>query len=107
MYKILLIIAPLVLVACAKPPSKISPAVVSSSEYSHLSCSKLSSLLAVTSEKLAKAEGEQRGTVFTDALSVSLILIPVSTMTGDFEAEIARYKGEKQAIERTIANKPC
>ena len=49
----------------------------------------------------------QRGKVAADAATVFLVLIPVSTMAGDYEADVARYKGEKQALERTLANKTC
>ena len=30
-----------------------------------------------------------------------------STMLGDLEANVARYKGEKQALERALAKKKC
>lgn len=95
------------LAGCAKPPSKIAPAVVSSSEYSNLSCSKLVNMLSAASTKLEQAETSQRGKVAGDAATVFLVLIPLSAMTGDYEADVARYKGEKQALERTLANKTC
>ena len=103
----LTLLASLALTACAKPPSKIAPAVVSSNEYSDLSCTKLVNMLSDTSSKLEKAEKSQRGKVAADAATVFFILIPVSTMAGDYEADVARYKGENQALERTLANKTC
>jgi hypothetical protein len=101
------VVTSLVLAGCAKPPSKIAPAVVSSSEYSDLSCTKLVNMLSDTSSKLEQAEKSQRGKVAADAATVFFILIPVSSMAGDYEADVARYKGEKQALERTLANKTC
>ena len=62
--------ATITLAGCAKPPSKIAPAVVSSSEYSSLSCSKLVNMLSAASTKLEQAEDkiQQRLTTAETAL---------------------------------------
>lgn len=93
--------------ACASPPSKIAATAVASSEYSDLSCSKMVRELSVVSGKLEEAEQKQRNKVATDAATVFLVLIPVSSMAGDYEADVARYKGEKLAIERAMSKKSC
>ena len=103
----LTLLASLALTACAKPPSKIAAAVVSSTEYADLSCSKMVNELASLSAKLEEAEKKQRSKVATDAVTVFFTLIPASTMLGDSEANVARYKGEKQALERALAKKKC
>ena len=92
---------------CAKPPSKIAAATISSAEYADLSCTGLVRELASVSAKLESAEKSQRGKVATDTATVFLVLIPVSSMAGDFEADVARYKGEKQAVERSLSKKSC
>ena len=52
----LTLLSALALTACAKPPSKIAAAVVSSTEYADLSCSKMVNELATLSAKLEEAE---------------------------------------------------
>ena len=109
MYKLILITVSLAiaLAGCAKPPSSIPLAVISSNEYSQLSCSQLAKKLSATSDKLSAAEKKQREKVASDAVTVFLILIPFSAFTGDSSADVARYKGEKQALERSLSSKTC
>ena len=102
-----LAVASVALSACAKPPSKIPAVAVASSEYSDLSCTGLVRELASVSSKLEAAEKSQRNKVATDAATVFLVLIPVSSMAGDYEADVAKYKGEKQAIERSMSKRRC
>lgn len=107
-HHIAIVLAALVLVSgCAKPPSKIAATAVASSEYDSSSCKSLSTQLSSVSEQLAEVETKQRNKVATDAATVFLVLIPVSSMAGDFEAEIAQLKGEKNAIERSKQKKGC
>jgi len=93
--------------ACSSPPSKIAATAVASSEYADLSCSGMVRELGVVSGKLEEAERQQRNKVATDAATVFLVLVPVSSMTGDYEADVARYKGEKIALERAMSKKSC
>ena len=97
----------MVLSACAKPPSRIAAVSVASAEYSDLSCTALVRELGTVSEKLGDAEQSQRNKVAADAATVFFVLVPVSSMTGDHEADVAQYKGEKQAIERALSKKHC
>jgi hypothetical protein len=99
--------AALALTACAKPPSSIAPMAVASSEYSSLSCSQLTAEYTAVSNRLVEAEAQQRDKVAADAVVVFLVLVPPSSMTGDFEAEVARYKGEKIALERALDRNGC
>ncbi|MEQ8818076.1 MAG: hypothetical protein RLO51_08430 [Thalassobaculum sp.] len=97
----------LTLAACAKSPSSIAPASVASSEYEHLGCHELNRVRTETEFKLADASSRQNDAQTADAIGVFLVLIPVSALTGDAEGEVAQYKGEKLAIERTISRKKC
>ncbi len=99
--------AALVLAACAKSPSSIPPASVDSDEYSHLDCSELNTELVRTSDKLAQAIKDQNSAQTGDAITVFLFLVPVSALAGDSEAEVAQYKGEKLAIERSLDKNEC
>ena len=52
----LTLLASLALTACAKPPSKIAAAVVSSTEYADLSCSKMVNELARSEEHTSELQ---------------------------------------------------
>ena len=88
--------------SCAKSPSSIPPAAVASSEYDHLDCQGLSSELALANSRLEAASDKQNSAQAADAFSVFLVLVPVSALAGDSEADVARYTGETQALERAI-----
>lgn len=90
------------LAACAKSPSSIPPAAVSSEEYASLSCRQLGLEMAQATERLKEAEQKQNEAQVADALTVFLVLVPVSSLSGDSESDVARYKGEKLALERAI-----
>ena len=59
------------------------------------------------SEKLDEAESDQNSAQAMDAVTVFLVLIPASALTGDAEAKVAQYKGEKLALERAMTKKGC
>ncbi|GHD45612.1 hypothetical protein GCM10017083_13770 [Thalassobaculum fulvum] len=95
------------LAGCAKSPSSIAPASVSSNEYDHLTCKELQREQREVDLKLADATSRQNSAQTADAVGVFLVLIPVSALTGDAEGDVARYKGEKIAIERSITRRDC
>ena len=108
MKKIVLAISVLsALGACASPPSKIAPVAVSASDYSGMSCTQLVRELSSVSEQLTDAERRQRNAVATDAATVFFVLVPVSSMAGDSEGEVALFKGQKIAIEQALSRKSC
>ena len=95
------------LTGCAKPPSKIAPVAVASSEYAGKSCKHLLAQLNKTNTELSALEQKQRDKVAGDAIVVFLILVPPSSMAGDHEAEIALKKGEVIAIKRAMEDRGC
>ena len=104
---LLLVAAAATLTACAKTPSAIPAIPVASAEYSGKTCRQLTGEYTQVSAALAEAEEKQRDKVAGDAVMVFLVLIPLSTMTGDHAADVGRYKGEKIAIERAMKAKRC
>ena len=100
------IAALLLATACAKSPSSIAPVAVSSSEFDHLSCAQLSAKLSETIGLLNEASDEQNMAQVADAAGVFLILIPPSALVGDAAADVAKYKGERDALTRSI-DKRC
>ena len=106
-YLPLITLSILALGACAKSPSSIAPMSVSSNEYAGLSCSNLNAERTSVEAKLADAVKRQNDAQAADAVGVFLVLIPISALTGDAEAEVAQYKGEKIAIERSLEKRGC
>jgi hypothetical protein len=103
----LFVVSLALLSACASPPSRITPMAVPQSNYVNYSCSELAQELGTVSALLDEAEQRQRNAVAGDAIGVFLVLIPISAMAGDSEAEVARYKGEKIAIEQSLRQRSC
>jgi hypothetical protein len=101
------------LAACATPPKDIAPAYVSTSLYENLSCTQLRAEAEGVSQRAAAAYGKQERNRSQDAAmtTVSLVLFwPAAFfMKGDGAdaAEVARLKGEMQAIEQVNRMKNC
>lgn len=106
-------LAAVFLAGCATPPKDIAPAYVSTGLYENLSCNQLRSEAEGVSARAAAAFGKQDKNRSQDAAmtTVSLILFwPAAFfMKGDGAdaAEVARLKGEMDAIERVNRVKNC
>lgn len=92
---------------CANRPDSIHADFVSSDRYAGLDCPALATRLADTDAKLADASTAQNNAANADAVGVFLVLVPVSKLTGDHEAEVARLKGEKEAVETAQTKARC
>lgn len=101
------LLAVLAMAACAKTPSSIPAISVASAEYQGQSCKQLAKELQSVSIDLENAETKQRNKVAGDAAGVFLVLIPPSALTGDYAADVGRFKGEKIAIERAQKRAGC
>lgn len=101
------------LAGCATPPKDIAPAYVSTSLYENLTCNQLRNEAEGVSARAAVAYGKQEQNRGQDAAmtTVSLVLFwPAAFfMKGDGAdaAEVARLKGEMQAIEQVNRIKNC
>jgi hypothetical protein len=98
---------------CATSPKDITPAYVSPVLYQNLSCEQLAAEAQRVSSAAATAAGVQQGQAGKDAamVGVSLILFwPAIFFVGGDKAsaaELARLKGEMQAIEQANVAKNC
>lgn len=92
---------------CANRPESISASYVSYEKYSDLSCEKLVTYLVDAHQKLKSFSDKQDTKANVDAGGVFLALIPVSALTGDYEGDVARWKGEVQAIETAQIKNKC
>ncbi len=99
------IVAVLSVAGCAKKAANIEPAAVSSSKYRGWSCSQLLTEQAFTEEALIRVSANQDKAASTDAWMVALIGVPTSG--GGTPGEVARLKGEREAIRRSLVEQRC
>jgi hypothetical protein len=96
------------LCACAKAPESIAPAYVSDLPYRSYSCQTLGEEQARVSNALAVASAQQEKARSNDTVGVIFLGLPVSTLSGDNVApEVARLKGEQDALQRAANLKAC
>ncbi len=94
--------------ACAKSPESISPSYVSEVGYQAWSCQQLSDETLRLSSAYASAAQQQEKARTNDVVGVILIGLPVSSLSGDNIApEIARLKGEQEAVRKAMVLKNC
>jgi len=109
MYKVFLAVAlAIVAGACAKSPESIAPSYVSDITYRQVSCADLAVESARLQQALARTSTQQEQARGNDTVGVILLGLPVSSLSGDNIApEIARLKGELEAIHRVGLAKKC
>ena len=100
-------ICSLILAGCASRPDSITASHVSHEKYSKNTCSELAVLRADARTDLQAISSKQNSKANWDAVSVWFTLIPASQLTGDVEADVAKSKGEVEAIETAQAIKDC
>jgi hypothetical protein len=94
--------------SCAAPPEAIAPSYVSPISYDSLSCPDLSAEAARVDAALAQASQQQEQAHGSDVVSVLLIGVPVSTLSGTNVApQVASLKGQQQAIHIALVQKHC
>jgi len=93
---------------CAKSPESISASYVSEVGYLNWTCEQLATEVSRMSAAYATAAQQQEKARTNDVVGVILIGLPVSSMSGDNIApEIARLKGEQEAIRKAMISKQC
>ena len=70
-------------------------------------CPQLSTSMTDARAQLAKFSSMQDTKANLDAATVFLVLIPVSKLSGDSAGDVAKYKGEVEAIETAQIKKSC
>lgn len=92
---------------CASRPESIRASFVSHEKYTHLDCMQLATRMGDTRAELDKYSKLQDSKANADAVGVFLVLIPVSKLSGDHEGDVARLKGEVEAIETAQIKLKC
>ncbi len=100
------------LAGCATPPEKISSAYVSPLQYQGYSCNQIRQELIRVNRKILEVSGQQSKEANKDAvaLGVGLVLFwpALFFMIGeDKKEELARLKGEYEALENIAIQKDC
>lgn len=110
---IIALVATAMLAGCASAPKDIAPAYVSTGLYENLSCQQLRREAESVSARAAVASGQQEKNRSQDAAmtGVGIVLFwpALFFMKGDgaAAAEVARLKGEMQAIDQVNRIKNC
>jgi hypothetical protein len=93
---------------CAQSPDAIQPAYVSSVPFESWSCNQLGHEQSHLNAALATASVQQSQARTNDVVGVLLIGLPLSSMSGENIApQIARLKGEQDAVRRALLQKEC
>ncbi len=92
---------------CANRPDSIHAEYISYERFAGLSCQELETRLADVRSRLEVASQQQNNAANADAVGVFLVLVPVSKLTGDHEAEVAQLKGDVEAIETAQIKGKC
>lgn len=101
------------LAGCATSPKDIAPAYVSPVLYENLSCEQLAEEAARVSAAAAAATGQQQNQATRDAVMTGTAIIlfwPAMFFIGGDKAnaaEVARLKGEMQAIQQASIRNNC
>jgi len=106
--KTLLISAIIILVsACATRPESISASYVSHEKYINGDCDRLATQMADARTELTKVSSMQNTKANIDAATVFFVLIPASQLAGDHAGDVAKWKGEVEAIETAQIKNKC
>jgi len=97
---------------CATRADNISASYVSPLEYSHLSCEQIRQEIVRVNRRVAEVSGVQNRRARQDSVTmgVGLVLFWPSLFflaRGDRKDELARLKGEYEALERAAIEKNC
>ncbi|MEZ5817990.1 MAG: hypothetical protein R3D44_12995 [Hyphomicrobiaceae bacterium] len=99
--------------ACASSSDKIAPQYVSSLQYRGTSCAQLAEEAQRISARVAQLSGVQDQKASNDAIATGVAIVvfwPAAFLVGGNDqttAELARLKGEFEAVERSSTEKNC
>ena len=95
------------LAGCAKRPDTIEASFVSYEKFTGLNCERLFERMKEAKANLLAQSIEQDHAATNDAVTVFLVGVPLSALSGDHQGEVARLKGEVEAIETAQVKAKC
>jgi len=97
----------LLLAGCATRPESISASFVSHEKYAGRDCAQLGLDLSNARLELQKFSSKQDTKANIDAATVFFALIPASKLSGDHAGDVAKWKGEVEAVETAAIKAGC
>ena len=108
MKKIVICAAMLLAAGCAKRPEDIAAKPVAVDTYMQMQCAQLAQLKMQKDAELTAVSKKQSDVADQDAAAMGVVHVPVGSMVGnDREEDVARAKGEVQAINSAYQSKNC
>lgn len=92
---------------CANRPESIHASYVSHEKFSSLGCQQLLVRQSEVRAELTRVSELQDSKANADAVGVFLLGIPFSKLSGDHEADVARLKGELEALDTALSKAGC
>ena len=106
-YSIAITLFTLATAGCATRPESIQASFVSHERFMGMDCPQLAAKLVDTRAELEKYSRMQDSKANVDAATVFFVLVPASKLTGDHQGDIARLKGEVEAVETAQIKSNC
>lgn len=97
----------ILITACASRPESIPASFVSHEKFMGKDCAQLGLDMSNARSELAKYSSMQDSKANMDAATVFLVLIPASKLSGDHAGDVAKYKGEVEAIDTALVKTRC
>lgn len=92
---------------CATRPESITASYVSWEKYSDLDCTQLATQMSDKRAELDKFSKLQDSKATGDAWGVFFLGIPFSKLSSDHEGDVARLKGEVEAVDTAQVKAKC
>lgn len=92
---------------CATRPESIAASYVSHEKYTDMDCTQLATRMTDARAELDKFSKLQDSKATGDAWGVFLLGIPFSQLSGDHAGDVARLKGEVEAISTAQVKTKC
>ena len=107
-FGLLIVIGGLLLSGCATAPENIVPAYISEMTYMNYTCEQLAQEQSRLASALAATSDAQRRARSGDTVGVIFLGLPTSSLSGsNMASEVARLKGELQALQKAANLKNC
>jgi hypothetical protein len=95
------------LAACATRPESISASFVSHEKYSGRDCTQLNMDMSNARAEVQKFSSMQDTKANIDAATVFFVLVPASKLSGDHAGDVAKWKGEVEAVDTAMTKAGC
>ncbi|HDZ26272.1 MAG TPA: hypothetical protein ENH65_07135 [Candidatus Aminicenantes bacterium] len=93
---------------CATKPENITPAYITHLAYTRWTCDQLGEEQTRLVSAISSASDAQRQARTNDIIGIICIGLPVSSLSGANQASnIARLKGELEAMQKAVIQKNC